>query len=92
MPRKPPRREAEKLGAKTLLVQCDVSDEAAVRAMLATVGEAFGQLDALVNNAGTTAKWKVRRTSRAWISTSGTARSPSTCAACSRSRALPCRC
>jgi 3-oxoacyl-[acyl-carrier protein] reductase len=52
--------EAEKLGAKTLLVQCDVSDEVAVRAMLATVGEAFGKLDALVNNAGTTAKWKVR--------------------------------
>jgi 3-oxoacyl-[acyl-carrier protein] reductase len=52
--------EAEKLGAKTLLVQCDVSEEVAVRAMLATVGEAFGKLDALVNNAGTTAKWKVK--------------------------------
>jgi 3-oxoacyl-[acyl-carrier protein] reductase len=52
--------EAEKLGAKTLLVQCDVSDEVAVRAMLATVGEAFGKLDALINNAGTTATWKVR--------------------------------
>ncbi len=52
--------QAEKLGAKTLLVQCDGSDEAAVRAMLATVGGVFGKLDALVNNAGTTAKWKVR--------------------------------
>jgi 3-oxoacyl-[acyl-carrier protein] reductase len=51
---------AEALGAKTLLVPCDVSDEAAVRAMLATVGGAFGRLDALVNNAGTTAKWKVK--------------------------------
>jgi 3-oxoacyl-[acyl-carrier protein] reductase len=28
--------------------------------MLASVGEAFGHLDALINNAGTTAKWKVR--------------------------------
>ena len=50
--------EAEKLGVKTLLVKCDVSDEAGVRAMLAKVGEAFGHLDVLVNNAGTTATWK----------------------------------
>jgi len=52
--------EAEALGAKTLTVQCDVSDEAGVRAMVATVGAAFGHLDALINNAGTTAKWKVK--------------------------------
>jgi 3-oxoacyl-[acyl-carrier protein] reductase len=52
--------EAEALGAKTLLLQCDVSDEAAVRQMMVTIGEAFGHLDALVNNAGTTAKWKVK--------------------------------
>ncbi len=51
---------AQALGARTLLLQCDVADEAAVRAMLAQVGEAFGHLDALVNNAGTTAKWKVK--------------------------------
>jgi 3-oxoacyl-[acyl-carrier protein] reductase len=50
--------EAERLGARTLLVKCDVSDEAGVRAMLAKVGEAFGHLDVLVNNAGTTASWK----------------------------------
>jgi 3-oxoacyl-[acyl-carrier protein] reductase len=50
--------EAEALGVRTLLVKCDVSDEAGVRAMLAKVGEAFGQLDVLVNNAGTTANWK----------------------------------
>ena len=53
-------REAQALGAKTLLVPCDVSDEAAVRKMMLAVGEAFGHLDALINNAGTTAKWKVK--------------------------------
>jgi 3-oxoacyl-[acyl-carrier protein] reductase len=53
-------KEAEALGAKTLLLQCDVSDDAAVRRMLAAVGEAFGHLDALINNAGTTASWKVK--------------------------------
>ena len=50
--------QAEKLGAKTLLVRCDVSDEQAVRAMLKKVGETFERLDVLVNNAGTTASWK----------------------------------
>ena len=50
--------EAEKLGAKTLLVRCDVSEEQAVRAMLKKVGETFERLDVLVNNAGTTASWK----------------------------------
>jgi 3-oxoacyl-[acyl-carrier protein] reductase len=50
--------EAEKLGAKTLLLKCDVSDEAGVRAMLKKVDEAFGKLDVLINNAGTTAPWK----------------------------------
>lgn len=52
--------EAQAMGAQTLLLQCDVSDDAAVRRMLAAVGEAFGHLDALVNNAGTTASWKVK--------------------------------
>jgi 3-oxoacyl-[acyl-carrier protein] reductase len=50
--------EAEKLGVRTLLVRCDVSDEAGVRAMLETVTKAFDRLDVLVNNAGTTASWK----------------------------------
>src|SRR6202051_1411808 len=41
-------------GAKTLLFQCDVSDDLTVRKMLAAVETEFGRLDALVNNAGTT--------------------------------------
>jgi 3-oxoacyl-[acyl-carrier protein] reductase len=53
-------KEAQALGAKTLLLQCDVSDEKAVRAMLAQVEKSFGHLDALISNAGTTAKWKVK--------------------------------
>lgn len=52
--------EAEALGAKTLLLQCDVSDDAAVRAMLQKIDAAWGHLDGLINNAGTTAKWKVK--------------------------------
>ncbi len=52
--------EARALGAKTLLLQCDVSDDAAVRAMMQRIEEAFGHLDALINNAGTTATWKVK--------------------------------
>jgi len=50
--------EAEKLGAQTLLVRCDVSDEKAVRAMLESVKKTFGRLDVLINNAGTTAAWQ----------------------------------
>jgi 3-oxoacyl-[acyl-carrier protein] reductase len=50
--------EARALGAEAITLKCDVSDEAGVRAMMAEVERAFGHLDALVNNAGTTAKWK----------------------------------
>jgi 3-oxoacyl-[acyl-carrier protein] reductase len=50
--------EAGKLGARTLVVRCDVSDEPGVRAMLQAVERAFQRLDVLVNNAGTTASWK----------------------------------
>ncbi|MDB5930476.1 MAG: family oxidoreductase [Polaromonas sp.] len=52
--------EAEQLGAQTLCLQCDVSDEAGVRQMMKTIEEKFGHLDALINNAGTTSKWKVK--------------------------------
>jgi 3-oxoacyl-[acyl-carrier protein] reductase len=51
-------KQAEKLGAATLVVKCDVSDEKGVRAMMAQIKEKFGRLDVLVNNAGTTASWK----------------------------------
>jgi 3-oxoacyl-[acyl-carrier protein] reductase len=47
-------RLAEAHGAKTLIFGCDVSDDPAVKKMLAAVEAAFGRLDALVNNAGTT--------------------------------------
>jgi 3-oxoacyl-[acyl-carrier protein] reductase len=51
-------KACEAAGATTLLIKCDVSDETGVRAMLAQVGAAFGHLDVLVNNAGTTASMK----------------------------------
>ena len=50
--------QAEKLGAKTLVIKCDVADERGVRAMLESVRKTFGRLDVLINNAGTTASWK----------------------------------
>jgi 3-oxoacyl-[acyl-carrier protein] reductase len=59
-PAKATAAEAQKHGAKTLLCRCDVSDDKAVRAMLAEVEKTFGRLDVLVNNAGTTADWKPR--------------------------------
>ena len=45
---------AQAKGAKTLLFQCDVSDDPSVRKMLAAVETEFGRLDGLVNNAGIT--------------------------------------
>jgi NAD(P)-dependent dehydrogenase (short-subunit alcohol dehydrogenase family) len=43
---------ADELAGDTLAVPCDVGDPDSVRAAFATVGERFGRLDALVNNAG----------------------------------------
>jgi 3-oxoacyl-[acyl-carrier protein] reductase len=51
-------KQAEQAGAKTLLVKCDVSNESAVRKMIQEIKGAFGRLDVLINNAGTTAAWK----------------------------------
>lgn len=51
-------RLAEEKGARTLLLKCDVSDDVAVREMLAQIEHTFGRLDALVNNAGTTTEVK----------------------------------
>src|SRR5712691_10444823 len=50
--------EAETCGARTLLLRCDVSDDAGVRAMLKAVQDGFGRLDVLINNAGTTTEVK----------------------------------
>src|SRR5262249_37893604 len=46
--------EVHACGAEAHLVQADVSDDAAVRRMVAETVEHFGGLDSLVNNAGTT--------------------------------------
>src|SRR4029077_5298213 len=46
--------EAEAIGRRVLRVAADVADDGAVRNMMRGVEDAFGSLDALVNNAGTT--------------------------------------
>jgi 3-oxoacyl-[acyl-carrier protein] reductase len=53
-------KEAEKSGVKAITIKADVADDKSVRAMIAEVEKAFGRLDVLVNNAGTTADWKPR--------------------------------
>src|SRR6266436_8634941 len=52
--------EAGRSGVRAILCPCDVADEVGVRAMLKTVGDQFGRLDVLINNAGTTAAWKLK--------------------------------
>ena len=44
--------EGKSSGSRTLIVQTDVGDPAAVRALFAQTKEAFGRLDLLFNNAG----------------------------------------
>ena len=46
------RREVEALGRRAVSSVLDVREEAAVRGFLAEVGEAFGHVSTLVNNAG----------------------------------------
>ena len=48
--------ELEGLGGRHLALRADVSDDAAVTSMVATLCDAYGRLDALVNNAGTTSR------------------------------------
>lgn len=45
-------KEIEALGAETLTVPTDITDEAAVEALFARLVERFGQVDLVVNNAG----------------------------------------
>ena len=44
----------KQIGTNGVTMQCDISDEAAVREMMNSVESQFGRLDALVNNAGFT--------------------------------------
>lgn len=48
------RDRCEALGARTLLVQADVADDAACRAVAKQLADTWGRLDVLVNSAGTT--------------------------------------
>jgi 3-oxoacyl-[acyl-carrier protein] reductase len=45
-------KEIEGLGSEAIAVQCDVSQEMAVRQMVETTVKRFGRIDILVNNAG----------------------------------------
>ena len=44
----------QKLGAKTFVAKCDVSNDKQVNSMISNCNKEFGRLDVLVNNAGTT--------------------------------------
>ena len=46
------KEELHSMGADVLTVVCDVTDEADIETMIASVTERFGRLDVLVNNAG----------------------------------------
>ena len=47
-------RLVEEQGAQTLLIQCDIGQDAAVRMMIEQIEARFGKLNVLVNNAATT--------------------------------------
>src|SRR4051794_6791044 len=46
--------EVEKLGGKSIAFQADVADDESCREMVGAAVDAFGRLDLLLNNAGTT--------------------------------------
>jgi 3-oxoacyl-[acyl-carrier protein] reductase len=46
--------ELERSGVKALAIQADVQKDEQVRRMIGAIGESFGRLDVLVNNAGVT--------------------------------------
>lgn len=46
--------DVEALGAKALVICCDVSDDSRVREMIGEIKQTFGRLDVLVNNAAVT--------------------------------------
>ena len=45
---------AEQIGGNVEVIHCNVADDASVRAMVEAVQTAFGRIDILINNAGTT--------------------------------------
>ena len=45
---------AEQVGGNVGVIHCNVADDASVRAMVEAVQTAFGRIDILINNAGTT--------------------------------------
>ena len=76
--------ELDRLGGRHVALRADVSDDAAVAALVQTAGETYGRLNALVNNAGMTSQTRPT-TWTASTSPNGTGCSRSTSAACSRS-------
>lgn len=49
--------DCETVGKRPVYMKCDISDEAAVKDMVHTVGKQFGRIDILINNAGIVADW-----------------------------------